>query len=135
MKFIVVDDEEVMRDSIARFLEQKGHICEIASSGREAMEIIDREGTDVVVTDLNMPEMTGLILLKAIKDRYPKIKVILLTAFATYKNAAKASEYGAYGFCSKSDDLTRFTKIVNQIAQDGNLPQANGATPESKKAL
>ena len=85
MKFTIVDDEEVIRDSISRFLEQKGHSCEAASSGKEALEIIEKEGVDVMVADLNMPKMSGFQLLKIIKKKYHKIKVIILTAFADIK--------------------------------------------------
>ncbi len=118
MKFMIVDDEEVMRDSISRFLEQKGHSCETALNGEEALEIIKNDGFGVVVTDYKMPVMNGFELLKIIKKKYPKIKVIILTASANIKNAVAASKYGAYGFCRKSEDLIKFSKIIQQIEQE-----------------
>ena len=76
---MIVDDEEVMRDSISRFLEQKGHSCETAANGKEALEVIKNDGFDVVVTDYKMSVMNGFELLKILNNEFPEIKVITLS--------------------------------------------------------
>jgi two-component system response regulator YesN len=118
MKFMIVDDEEVIRDSISKFLEQKGHSCKTAPNGKEALEIANNNELDVVVTDYKMPVMNGFELLKNIREKFPKIKVIIYSAFSDYGNIQTASKYGAYSFCSKSDDLIKFSEIIQQIEQE-----------------
>lgn len=117
MKIIIVDDEEVIRDSILKFLKQKGYSCNATSSGKEALKIIEKEGADAVITDLNMPCMSGIELLRIIRNKYPKIKVIILTAFSNKEFMVAAKKYGAHGFFSKSEDLGELKTIIGMIDQ------------------
>lgn len=119
MKFMIVNDEEAMRDSISRFIQQKGHSCETASNGIEALEAIKKGAYDVVVTDYKMPVMNGFELLNILNNEFPEIKVILISGFSDQKDAIAASHHDAYSFCSKSNDLLKFRKITQQIKQKG----------------
>ena len=123
-EFMIVDDEEVMRDSISRFLEQKGHSCETAANGKEALEVIKNDCFDVVVTDYKMPVMNGFKLLKILSNEFPETKVIILSEFSDFQDVIAASQYGAYSFCSKSRDMIKFTKIIEQIERE-----TSGGTP------
>lgn len=89
MKIIVVDDKEVTRKYTSRFLENMGHKCRATSSVKEALKIIKKEGTDMVVTDLKMHKMNSFELLKILKNTYPKIKVALLTGLANLESTGE----------------------------------------------
>lgn len=115
MNFIIVDDEEVIRHSVSRFLEQRGHNCKTASSGKEALEMINNDSLDALITDYKMPGMNGFELLKEIKRKFPNIKVIIFSAYSNDWNIFTASRYGAYRFCSKSNDLDNFSQIIQEI--------------------
>ena len=118
MKIIVVDDEEVMRDSLWGYLTVKGHQCQVAKSGEAALALIEKDEADVVITDFNMPNMNGVDLLKILRNKHPKVKVVLLTGFADVENAIDAVNLGAYGFYRKSKDIFKFTKMINQIEKE-----------------
>lgn len=118
MKFIIVDDEEVIRDSLCGFLTMKDHSCRVASNGKEALELIDNEMVDVAISDINMPYMNGIELLKIIRSKYPEIKVILLTGYANEENAMNAENLGVYAFLSKSLDMFKLVKIINRLEQE-----------------
>lgn len=120
MKIVIVDDEEVIRDSLLKFLNQKGYSCKAHSNAHEALNAIREWRPDLVVTDYKMPGMNGFELLKIIKNKYPEIKVILLTAFANQDNAIIAAEAGAYGTCLKTYDLIKFSKLIKQIEREQN---------------
>ncbi len=87
MKIIVVDDKKVTRKCTSRFLENMGHQCGTTSSIKEALKIIKKEGTDMVVTDLKMRKINSFELLKILKNTYPKIKIALLTGLANLESA------------------------------------------------
>lgn len=123
MKIIVVDDEEVMRDCICGYLKQKGHSCKVASSGKDALSQIQKEWTDVVVTDLKMPNMGGIELLKVLRNQYPEIKVIILSGFQTTKNISQAEDLGVYSFCSKTLDLLKFANLIDKIKVEMEGPK------------
>ena len=81
MKVLVVDDDDGIRDSLTCFLDSEGHHCQTARNGLEALEALDNYTPDVVVADINMPQMSGVELIKHIRCDHPnkKIAVILIT--------------------------------------------------------
>lgn len=130
MNFLVVDDDEVIRDSLCGFIEMKGHTCKQASSGEEAIDIIIDECVDVVVTDLKMPDMDGIDLLKNLRKLCPQTKVIIMTGHADTETAMEAVNFGAVGFFRKSIDNLKLARMIHAIEtetmfddpMDGRLP-------------
>lgn len=118
MKFIIVDDDEVIRDSLCGFLTMKDLSCRVASNGKEALKLIENEMVDVAISDINMPYMNGIELLKIIRSKYPEIKVILLSGYADEENAINAENLGVYSFLSKSLDMFKLVKIINRLEQE-----------------
>jgi two-component system response regulator HydG len=100
-KILVVDDKEMMRDSVATTLTRKGHIVTTAGGGKSALEKIGKRRFDAVVTDLQMPEMSGLDLLSEIRRIDEQLPVIFMTAYGTVETAVAAMKDGAYDYITK----------------------------------
>ena len=79
-RVLVVDDEQSLRKVLAATLQREGYEVQVASDGEEALAALDRDGADVVVTDLVMPRMDGLSLLRKVVARHPDVPVIVVTA-------------------------------------------------------
>ncbi len=100
-RILVVDDKEMMRDSVATLLGRRGHGVVAASGGEQALEKLGARRPDVVVTDLQMPGMNGLELLAAIQEVDDGIPVIFMTAYGTIETAVKAMRSGAFDYVTK----------------------------------
>lgn len=109
---LIVDDEPEMRALLKDVLEEQGHRIAVAAGGREALKQLSQADYCVVLTDLRMQGMQGLELLTAIKQTYPDINVILMTAFGSVETAIEAMKQGAYDYLIKpvkNDELIRIT--------------------------
>jgi two-component system, NtrC family, response regulator AtoC len=100
-RILVVDDEEGVRTFVAEALETEGAEINTAASGDEAAGLLDRQGFDVVVTDLKMPGRDGLALLAKIRAEQAETQVILLTAHGTVETAVQAMKAGAFDYLQK----------------------------------
>ncbi len=100
-RILVVDDEEGIRTFVAEALEAEGAEIESAASGDEAAALLDRQGFDVVVTDLKMPGRDGMSLLAKVRADQPETQVILLTAHGTVETAVQAMKAGAFDYLQK----------------------------------
>jgi FixJ family two-component response regulator/glycine cleavage system H lipoate-binding protein len=98
---LVVDDEEVVCRSVKRILEKKNLEVDAALNATEALEKIAKEDYGVVITDLMMPKITGMELLKRIKKSKPEIPVIMITGYATIRTAVQAIKLGAFDYIPK----------------------------------
>lgn len=118
MKILIVDDEEVIRDSAFEYFSMIGNFCKTASCGKEALSVLKKEEADVVLTDFRMPDMNGIELLKTICKLYPKTKVIIYTGYASEENAMDAVNYGAYGFFRKPFDRIKLATMIKRIGME-----------------
>ncbi len=107
-KILVVDDEEIIRDSISFVLEKEGYTVRKAENGAVALKILNEGSFDLVITDIEMPELRGPELLERISERFPQTFVIIITAYASVETAIAAIRKGAYDYLLKPiefDDL------------------------------
>ncbi len=126
MKILVVDDEASVRDTIRRGLSQIGGFnVEVAQSGREAVQKIEKDIFDLVLTDLKMPEMDGLELLKAVKGTRPEIMVILMTAYGSIQTAVEAMKTGADDYITKPIDFNELLIHVSKVQKESLLLREN----------
>src|SRR6185436_1816863 len=109
---LVADDDPGLRESLERTLSREGYRVVLASDGRAALERVQTGGIDLIVTDLKMPGLTGLELLRAAKTIAPDVDVILLTAFGTVEEAVKAMKDGAYDFLTKPFRREQLLKLI-----------------------
>ncbi len=98
---LIVDDEQNILNLLERVLTKAGYPVQKAASGRAALDIIERHPVDIVLTDIRMPDMDGIALLKAIKAQNAPVKVHLMTAFATLDTAIEALKMGAQDYIKK----------------------------------
>ncbi|HXL45457.1 MAG TPA: sigma-54 dependent transcriptional regulator [Candidatus Binatia bacterium] len=124
---LVADDDPGLRESLERTLTREGYRVVLASDGRAALERVQAGGVDLIVTDLRMPGLTGLELLRAAKAIMPDVDVILLTAFGTVEEAVKAMKDGAYDFLTKPFRREQLVKLVDKALERRDLIEQNKA--------
>jgi two-component system, NtrC family, response regulator AtoC len=100
-RILVADDEPGLREFVADALELDGHDIAKAADGRAAAKLLDERGFDVVITDLKMPGMDGMALLKKIRTELPELEVIVMTAHGTVDTAVEAMKLGAFEYLQK----------------------------------
>jgi response regulator RpfG family c-di-GMP phosphodiesterase len=111
---LVVDDERGVRESLFVLLSEEGHNIDTASDGMEALQLLKKRPYDLVLTDIRMPNMTGLDLFEQIKTKFDEnIPVILLTANGTIETAVKAVKDGASDFIIKPFEIEHLRSSVN----------------------
>ena len=113
-RILVVDDDESLRWVTQAQLQQGGYEVTAAADGNAALDSIRQAPPDLVITDLKMPGMSGLELLRKIRTDYPGIIVIMVTAFGTVENAVEAMKAGAYDYVTKPVNMDELRLIVNR---------------------
>ncbi|MGE4578303.1 MAG: sigma-54-dependent transcriptional regulator [Desulfuromonadales bacterium] len=98
---LVVDDESVIREGVRRILLQGGYQAETSSSGNLALERLQSADFDLVITDLKMPGMSGMEVLKAIRILQPDVPVVIITGYSTVETAVEAMKFGAFDYLAK----------------------------------
>lgn len=121
IKILVIDDEKEHRDTYRIILENRGFLVGEASSGDEALEILENEYYPLILCDYVMPGINGIEVLKKIKERYNKrIEVIIVTGYGGIKSAVEAMKLGAFGYFIKSHNpgelLLEINKAIKMIA-------------------
>src|SRR3989449_5907577 len=124
---LVADDDPGLRESLQRTLSRAGHQVVLAPNGRAALEQLQGGGVDLVLTDLKMPGISGIELLRAAKALAPDVDVILITAFGTVEEAVSAMKDGAYDFITKPFRGDQLLKLVAKALERRSLIQQNRA--------
>ncbi len=113
-KILVVDDDSASIEAVIEVLEREGYDLSAASGGHEALRMLASEDIDVVITDEKMPDLSGIDLLKHIKDNYPYTQVIILTGYGSIDSAVQATKAGADGYLEKPIQIN----ILRQTAKN-----------------
>jgi len=125
VKILVVDDEAIVRESLRDWLIDVGYQVFIAENGPKALEIIEKERLGIVITDLVMPGMDGIEMMKRAKEIQPDIEVIIITAYASIPTAIAAMREGAYDYIEKPFCPERAELLVKKLAQHQELVVEN----------
>jgi DNA-binding NtrC family response regulator len=131
-RVLVVDDEQSLRKVLAATLQREGYEVEVASDGQEALAALERDGADVVVTDLVMPKMDGLSLLRKVVVAHPDVPVIVVTAHGKVDSAVEAMKAGAFDFVTKPFEHTELKAIIAKAARQSDLNARNVVPDESR---
>ena len=124
-KILVVDDELSMRDFLAIMLKKEGHEIVTAENGGDALKAIQTEIFDLVITDVKMPGIDGIEVLKTIKELSSETVVIMVTAFATAETAVEAMKLGAYDYIIKPFKIDELKLIINNSLEKRFLRKEN----------
>ena len=115
-KVLLVDDEQDFLDAMATRMKDRGMDVSATTSAADALKLVESGAYDAVVLDLMMPEMDGLEVLKAIKEKRPEVQIILLTGHATVQKGVEAMRFGAMDFIEKPADLKVLTEKIKQAS-------------------
>src|SRR5690242_1069913 len=121
VKCLVVDDEPRLRRVLVRLLEGEGFTCSEAGSGTEALEMLRHEQVPLVISDLRMPQMDGVTLLREIIARWPDTAVIVVTAVAEVESAVACLQLGALDYVAKPFHLDEVRARVSQALDKRRL--------------
>ena len=128
-KVLVVDDKQMMRDSVGATLQRAGYQIVVASNGEAALEMVEKHRPAVVVTDLKMPKMDGQALLGHLLDRDADLPVVLMTAYGSINDAVSAMKAGAFDFVQKPFEGDQLTMVVRRAAQHRRLREEAAKQP------
>jgi DNA-binding NtrC family response regulator len=120
-RILVVDDEEQMRDLLAKVLERKGYQVSVCGDGAEALAFLEREPADLVITDVRMPGLNGMEALRAIKELNPEIVVLIMTAFGSIDQAVQAVKEGAYDYINKPFKIDEILLTIEKALAERRL--------------
>lgn len=130
---LIVDDEQSYRQLLSLVFQEEGHELRTAMNGRQALEEVQRESVDVIVSDVKMPDMDGIELLRALRETLPDIGVILMTAFASVDTAREAFKLGADDFIQKPFDVEELKLIVRKTLEKQALIDENRAFKRAQR--
>ena len=122
-RILIVDDDQIIRDSLCEFLRLEGYESKGAESFHQALTELEKQTYNLVLTDVNMPEIDGFELLRVIRKRYPHLVTIIITGYGTIESAVEAIKMGAYDYLTKpivDDEIRILTKrALEAIAEKG----------------
>jgi DNA-binding NtrC family response regulator len=114
-KILVVDDELIVRESLGGWLERDGHTVDKAASGEESLEKFEKTRYDIILLDIKMEGMSGLDVLKKVKEIDPDVSVVMITAYGSIPSAIEAMKSGAYEYLLKPFDPDELMVLVEKI--------------------
>lgn len=124
-KILVVDDEQSLREVLSIMLKRAGYAVTSVSDGEEAIEQLQKEIFDLVITDLRMPNVDGMEVLRAVKSASPETVVLIITAFATADSAVEAMKQGAYDYLTKPFQVDEVQLIIRNALEKRRLTTEN----------
>lgn len=119
---LVVDDEPDMLENVARILQRGPYVCLTAPSARDALALLDRERLDLILTDLRMPGIDGLRLVREAKRLRPATPIVMVTAYAADSAAQAALLAGATALLTKPFTAAQLLETTRKILQDPAAP-------------
>ncbi len=122
-KLLIIDDEERLRNLMARILQLEGYEVITASTGREGLKKLQHEPVHVVLSDVKLPDINGIELTEQIKKNWPATEIIVLTAFGTINDGVKAIKLGAFDYITKGDDNEKIIPLVSKAMDKAALQQ------------
>jgi DNA-binding NtrC family response regulator len=124
-KILVVDDERSIGEFLTLLLGKDGYRVRATTTGREGLAVLEEESYQLMITDLRMPEMNGLELVREAKRRYPELEVVVMTAFASLESAVEALRLGAADYITKPFQVDEIRAVVEKVMDSMTLRKEN----------
>ncbi|MBU2513399.1 sigma-54 dependent transcriptional regulator [bacterium] len=125
-KILIAEDEEIARDNLEHILKKDGYDAVAVENGMKAMQLLKQTEFDLVITDLKMPDINGIQLLEAVKDKHPETEVLVITGYATVATAVQAMQKGAYSYIPKPFKIDELRILVQRALEKRALFQEVG---------
>ncbi|MDR3628481.1 MAG: sigma-54 dependent transcriptional regulator [Ignavibacteriaceae bacterium] len=120
---LIIDDEVVLRNLISRLLRLENLKTWEASLGKEALDLIEKEEFQVIITDVRLPDIYGIDLIPLIKKHNPLTEIIVLTAYGTIEDGVKAIKAGAFDYITKGDEDNKIVPVVLRALEKAQMSQ------------
>ena len=130
---LIVDDEQSYRQLLSLIFAGEGHRVRTAENGREAVRMLNQEAADLIISDVRMPDMDGIALLRAARESLPDLGFVLMTAFASVETARDAFKLGADDFIQKPFDVEELKLIVKKTLEKQSLVRENSAFKRAQR--
>jgi len=124
-QILIVDNERSMREFLAIVLKKEGYPCATAEDGESALKLLEQDHFDLVLSDIKMPKLDGIELLKALKTSSPETAVVMMTAFASTETAIEAMKEGAYDYLTKPFQIDEVKIIIQNVLERKKLKSEN----------
>jgi two-component system response regulator PilR (NtrC family) len=132
---LIVDDEQGMRQLLSHVFTRAGHTVRTAEDGARALALLRQSPADLIISDVKMPDMDGIELLRRLREFLPDTAVVMMTAFATVDTAREAFKLGADDFIQKPFDVEELKLIVQRALEKLDLKRENQTLKSENEAL
>ena len=133
-KILVVDNEKTVCDSIKKILSRKGYSVDNTLNADEAVDKIKNNSYDLLITDLMMPNISGMELLRIVKEHYPELEVVVVTGYASIDTAVEATKLGAADYLPKPFTPAELTEITRKALERKNIEREHKSRSKNKEA-
>jgi two-component system, NtrC family, response regulator PilR len=134
-RILVVDDNKELREILEEYLREDGDEVEGAANGKEALEKQTENAFDLIVTDLNMPELTGMELIKAIRTENDYTEFVIITGYASMDTAVEAIRIGAFDYIVKPFRMEELKVVVKNVREKVKLKKLNAQLVDTLKGF
>ncbi len=117
-RILVVDDEENARIALTRLLSKEGFLVDCVANGFEALNYLRQQTVNIIVTDINMPEMDGISFLRELNKNFPKMNVIMITAYGGVESYLEAMNLGAFEYINKPVKIDELKLILKKVLRE-----------------
>ncbi len=117
-RILIVDDEENARMALARLLAKEGFLVDSVANGYEALNYLRQQVVNIIVTDINMPEMDGITFLRELNKNFPKMNVIMITAYGGVESYLEAMNLGAFEYINKPVKIDELKLILKMVMRE-----------------
>ncbi|GEM_PF-6775279 len=134
-RILVVEDERDIRENLTEFIRYKGYDCIGVDSGEETLPLLGNDDIDIIMTDLLLPGMTGIELVRHLRKEYKNIIVIIITGNPTINTAVSALRLGVFDYLIKPFSLDEFNIVLNRATRFLNLQEEKNSLQKSLRTL
>ena len=123
IKVLIADDQELIRESLKIVLDASADmkVIGLAENGKKVLEMLKNNLPDVILMDIRMPELDGVLCTKAVKEKYPAVKIIVLTTFDDEEYIFSALKYGASGYLLKGCSMQELTQAIHKVVSGSSI--------------
>lgn len=123
IKIMIADDQELIRESLKIVLDLNAdmEVVSLAENGKKVLELLNSARPDVILMDIRMPELDGVLCTKIVKEKFPDVKIIILTTFDDDEYVFYALKYGASGYLLKGCSVQELTAAIHTVMSGGSI--------------